>query len=151
MKAYLYYTVEDFADDLSFIRWAKGMEENSLFDDLYEKYPHKREEMDEAMEIIRFLEGTSSGLDDNEIYKLWKRIKAYKKHHTRRIFIRKKLRFAAFLLVLIGIGSIAYFHYTSYWNPENIWREIYPWQIPARHVLYFRVAGPSEYLPIPYK
>ena len=115
MKAYLFYTVEDFVEDLSFIRWVSGSEENSFFDDFYEKYPHKREEMDEAIEIIRFFGKNRSKLDDKEVYELWKRIKTQKRSSKRKLN-GKILKWAAMLLVLIGIGSIIYFHYMDQWN-----------------------------------
>ncbi len=119
MKTYLNYTVEDFADDLFFIRWALGVEENVFFDDFYEKNPHKREEVDEAIEIIHYFEGKYPGLDDKEVYKLWKRIKAQSKPKRSRKFRGRNLKFAAVLMFLVAVGSTFYISSRSRWNPEN--------------------------------
>jgi|GEM_PF-5994903 len=126
MKKHLFYTVEDFVDDINFIRWATGKEENTFYDNFYEKYPHKRGEMDEAIEIIRFLEGSYSGLDDKEVYKLWKKIKAQKSQKNDKGFFQRKLRWVAMVLILIGIGIIAYNYNFQQWNVDDYTIENFP-------------------------
>ena len=119
MGSYLDYTVEDFVDDLSFIRWAIGTERNAFFEDFYENNPHKRQAMDEAIEIVHYFEGKNSGLDDKEVYKLWKRIKAHNKPKRPRKFRGRNLKLAAILLFLVAVGSTVYISSISRWNPEN--------------------------------
>ena len=123
MKDYLFYTTEDFVGDLSFIRWALGEKEIVLFDELYEKYSHKRKEMDEAIEIIRFLKGRHSGLDDREIYKLWRNIKAQKNQKKEGNFFKRNLKWVAILLIFIFMGGITYTYYSQQWDLENYFTE----------------------------
>lgn len=113
MDNFLFYTVEDFAEDYHFIRWALNEESNPTFDHLYEKYPHKRQEMDEAIELVRFFEGTYDQLGDDEVYDLWKRIKSRKKQGNRP-FLRKLLRYAAVFIGVAVAGGLLYSQWESF-------------------------------------
>lgn len=114
----MFYTVEDFVDDLPFIRWATGTEKNAFFDELYEKYTHKRAEMDEAAEIIRAFGRSSTSLNDREVYDLWKNIKSQNSKKKKRL-LRGKLKWAAIFLALLGIGSVLYLNHSCQWNVER--------------------------------
>ena len=107
MNKFLFFTVEDFAEDTEFIRWALNEEKNPTLDRLYEKYDHLRQQMDEAIELVRFFEGPYNQLDDQEIFDLWKRIKSEKKP-PKSPLVRKIIRYAAFFVAAAVIGVLVY-------------------------------------------
>lgn len=107
MNKFLFFTVEDFAEDTEFIRWALNEEKNPTLDRLYEKYDHLRQQMDEAIELVRFFEGPYNQLDDQEIFYLWKRIKSQKRP-PRRVFLRKVVQYAAFFIAAATVGVLLY-------------------------------------------
>ena len=134
MNKFLFFTVEDFAEDTEFIRWALNEEKNPTLDHLYEKYDHLRQDMDEAIEMIRFFEGPYNGLNDQEIYDLWKRIKAQKKPPKRPLY-RRIIRYAAFFIAAAVIGVLTY----SQWENLKQQRAFFAEQDKAKDSVEFKL------------
>lgn len=119
MKDYISYNVEDFANDLSFIKWALNEEQNVFFDVFYEEHPYKREEMDEAVEIVKWLSISPSPLSDNEVYQLWDKIKSNAKptNNNSRRLILTFIEFAAIFMLVFFVGR------TYYLQNQNLLKE----------------------------
>ncbi|MEO7990676.1 MAG: FecR domain-containing protein [Chryseolinea sp.] len=107
MSHYKDYTAKDFALDESFQRWVLNPNEQTahFWNALVEEYPHKRREVDEAVELVR-LAGLSSDHNVNAIYlDVWEKIRtnAEASKSVRPGTEWKLVRYASVAAVFVGI------------------------------------------------
>ena len=123
MKRFLNYSAIDFATDLDFIKWANGTTTDPLFDQVLSEYPEKRDEIMEAFDLVHHLSISPGYLSDAEIQDMRFKIESKRRHKARK----QLLRYAALILLLIGVGSGTLFYnqfFTDLSSSFNITTEV---------------------------
>lgn len=115
MKEYLTYKSIEFAQDNKFIAWVKGDSTQKLFwDQFLEAYPEKRNEVEEAIQLVQKITFEKKVVSKQKLDSIWKQIdqktsssatipSAIEKTLPRRSFLKPLIGMAASLLLLFGI------------------------------------------------
>lgn len=95
------YRTEDFVLDENFRKIVEGKgDAYNLLEDLLERFPEKKEDINLAIIILKGLDSDEYRQSTDRKLELWEKIVMQKRHQIQlRIF-----RFAALILILIGIG-----------------------------------------------
>ncbi len=99
------YTTEDLILDKDFIELVRNPDKKQELDDLIESFPKKRFEINLAIEIVDGLQVKKFHQSTDRKNALWNNIVTKQKRHIRFDY----LKYAAAVLLLIGVGSIFYF------------------------------------------
>lgn len=109
-KKFLKYNWEQILEEKSFISWVVGNKNSKEWIDFIEKYPGFKKEAAKAREIISVLHDKYDEVDEKTVIELWRNIERFNFHakQKERIFkIRTTLSWAATIILLFAIGSIA--------------------------------------------
>jgi transmembrane sensor len=111
--SYDQYSTEDFIEDESFQQWvnAPDASQDKFWKEFLERYPHKRESIDEAKEFILMLKSDSQP-DFDEIQSIKERFNERIDHEEvkRRpsLLIKQRVRYSIAASIVIAIGFVTY-------------------------------------------
>lgn len=108
---YLKYSLEDLLEDKNFIAWVIRSDNKNEWNNFIDKHPEFRHKAQMAREIILLLQDTYETLDEESVLNLWQNIDQFEQLHkqnVRRIKFRKIFNWAAFVLLLISLGTLGY-------------------------------------------
>jgi transmembrane sensor len=112
-KKLLEYNIEQLLEEKSYISWVLHNERNREWERFIEKHPDFRHTADKARKIILLLRDKYDELDEDSVLELWKKINKYDHSHRqkrRKITIRRRLSWAASILLIVSIGTIGYLY-----------------------------------------
>ena len=112
MDKYSEFTVVDFLNDESFLRWLSNptKEENDFWNQFLTTHPYKKSEIKEARLVFNLFYSNEEKLLLNEQYELWMKIQNESKINKRPLFV-KLVKYAAILLLSFISGGISYYIY----------------------------------------
>jgi len=112
MEKYKDYSVVDFLDDESFLRWLSNptQEENDYWNGFLKKHPYKKAEIREATLVFNLFSTRENKLALNEQYDLWKRIQNESKISKQEVF-QRFLKYAAIIVFVFFSGATSYYLY----------------------------------------
>ena len=112
MEKYKDYSVVDFLDDESFLRWLSNptQEENDYWNGFLKKHPSKKAEIREATLIFNLFSSRENKLALNEQYDIWKRIQNESKISKQEVF-QRYLKYAAIIVFVFFSGATSYYFY----------------------------------------
>jgi transmembrane sensor len=112
MEKYKDYSVVDFLDNESFLRWLSNptQEENDFWNGFLKKYPYKKAEIKEATLVFNLFSSRESKLALNEQYDIWKRIQNESKISKQEVF-QRYLKYAAIIVFVFFSGATSYYFY----------------------------------------
>ena len=119
-KNYRRYTVEDFTQDLSFIKWIKEKENEKFWITFIKKNPDQKQNIHTAREIVGLFKTVDQKIKTDDMYSVWKRTEAI--HNQFYPVSKKKIvfsisRYAAIFVLPILLGGIIWKLYT--FNQHN--------------------------------
>ena len=110
MSDYKKFTVEDFIQDASFIKWVNDpLSKEAIFWQKYEKeHPEQQQQIKEAADFVRSILTVEPEISQDRIENIWKKIND--KRSPRRISIRYiRLLAAAAILIAVTTYSLKFF------------------------------------------
>jgi ferric-dicitrate binding protein FerR (iron transport regulator) len=110
---FLAYSLEPLLEEKSFIAWVLNQENNTEWERFMESNPGFRSKAKKAREIIHMLQDRYEVLDENSVLEIWKNIDQYEqqyKQKIRRIKIRRRLSWAASVLLVVSLGTFGYLY-----------------------------------------
>jgi len=110
---FLTYRLEQLLEEKSFISWVINQENNTEWDRFLESNPEFRSKAKKAREIIHLLQDRYEVLDENSVLEIWKNIDQYEqqyKQKVRKLKIRRRLSWAASVLLVISLGTFGYLY-----------------------------------------
>jgi len=110
------YTAEDLILDKDFIDLVRNPDKKEELNNLIESFPEKRYEINLAAEVVRGLHVTKFTQSAYRKNVLWNKIVNRQKKQIRFTY----LKYAAAILLLIGVGSTFYFLNTDNTEPELV-------------------------------
>lgn len=110
------YTAEDLILDKDFIDLVRNPDKKEELNNLIESFPEKRYEINLAAEVVRGLHVTKFTQSAYRKNVLWNKVINRQKKQIRLTYIR----YAAAILLLIGVGSTFYFLNTVNTEPELV-------------------------------
>ncbi|MCK9640831.1 MAG: FecR domain-containing protein [Prolixibacteraceae bacterium] len=116
------YSTDDFILDENFRKIVRTSESNNLLKELQENFPAKRNEMNMAIQVIRGMNSPKFRQTDLKKHEIWEQI-VQKRRKQIRLTI---FRYAASILLFIGIGSAAIYFTTQKPAPEIIVSNVLP-------------------------
>ncbi|MDD4489432.1 MAG: FecR domain-containing protein [Paludibacter sp.] len=108
------YTAEDLIFDKDFINLVRNPDKKEELNSLIESFPEKKYEINLAAEVIRGLHVTKFTQSAYRKNVLWNKIVSRQKKQIRFTY----LKYAAVILLLIGVGSTFYFFNTEDNEPK---------------------------------
>ena len=108
------YTAEDLIFDKDFINLVRNPDKKEELNSLIESFPEKKYEINLAAEVIRGLHVTKFTQSAYRKNVLWNKIVSRQKKQIRFTY----LKYAAVILILIGVGSTFYFFNTEDNEPK---------------------------------
>ncbi|MBN1821811.1 MAG: FecR domain-containing protein [Prolixibacteraceae bacterium] len=120
-EKYLKYSVEDFTQDLEFIKWVKRGKNKYEWESLLHDNPDLASKIEIAKKIVKSLQSSDLYIKEEEVNSVWRKIEEFYISQNRRnkgLHIRKMvLRYAAVFIFLLTFGSIAsYFYFKRDYN-----------------------------------
>ncbi|MBW6535981.1 MAG: FecR domain-containing protein [Mariniphaga sp.] len=112
-QQYLNFSLEQLLEEKSFISWVLKQENNIEWENFMESNPGFRSKAKKAREIIHLLQERYDVLDENSVLEIWKNIDKYEqqyKQNVRKLKIRRRLSWAASVLLVISIGTFGYMY-----------------------------------------
>ena len=103
------YTTDDFILDEGFRKIIQHTDSNNKLDNLLTAFPEKKNEIDLAAQILKGLKPAEFHQEEDRQQELWQQILHQQKKQVRRLYFR----YAASVLLLVGIGSAAYYFATQ--------------------------------------
>lgn len=113
---FLEYSLEQLLEEKSFISWVLKQENNIEWKKFLESNPGFRSKAKKAREIIHMLQDRYEVLDENSVLEIWKNIDKYEKqytHKTRKLKIRRRLSWAASVLLVLSFGTLGYLYFNE--------------------------------------
>ena len=112
MEKYKDYSVVDFLDDESFLRWLSNptQQENDYWNGFLKKHPYKKAEIREATLVFNLFSSRENKLALNEQYDIWKRIQNESKISKQEVF-QRYLKYAAIIVFVFFSGATSYYFY----------------------------------------
>ncbi len=110
---FLAYNLEQLLEEKSFISWVLNQENNIEWEKFLESNPGFRSKAKKAREIIHMLQDRYEVLDENSVLEIWKNIDKYEqqyKQKVRKLKIRRRLSWAASVLLVISLGTFGYLY-----------------------------------------
>ncbi|WP_372948476.1 FecR family protein [Mariniphaga sp.] len=107
------YNLEQLLEEKSFISWVLNQENNTEWERFVESNPGFRSKAKKAREIIHMLQDRYEVLDENSVLEIWKNIDKYEqqyKQKIRRLKIRRRLSWAASVLLVVSLGTFGYLY-----------------------------------------
>jgi ferric-dicitrate binding protein FerR (iron transport regulator) len=135
---FLKYNLEQLLEEKSFIAWVLNQENNTEWERFMESNPGFRSKAKKAREIIHMLQDRYEVLDENSILEIWKNIDQYEqqyKNKVRRIKIRRRLSWAASVLLVISLGTFGYLYLNEKDRDYQFISSVAPEKSEARMVL----------------
>ena len=125
-EKYLTYRTDDFLLDLDFQQWAQG-QENPFWDKFSEDHPQKRDDIEEARQLIRRLNPQEKPLPSAytkaQLAGVYATIEKRKQPQKRRsLFQTNYFRFAASVVILLA-AAVAFYFYQS--NSHQVFQTAY--------------------------
>ena len=114
-KKYLKYNIEQFVDDKNFIAWILKGDKNNEWENFVNINPQINSKIKKAREIIMLLRDDYTDLDDSSVLEIWQNIDRFQqqqqqhKNNSRSLTIRKSLSWAASILIIFSLGTLAYY------------------------------------------
>ena len=109
---YLKYSIEQFVDDKNFIAWVLKGNKNNEWENFVNLNPEISSKVKKAREIIMLLRDDYTDLDDSSVLEMWQNIDKFQQQHknnSRSLTIRKSLSWAASILIIFSLGTLAYY------------------------------------------
>ena len=114
MKKYSQYEVDDFAADSEFGNWVLTPDSDSR--DFWNRFlienPHQATNIEEAKKLIYSFKTIDSPVSQNRLDSIWKDINS-KTSQNRRFNFFVFRQWAAIAILLLSVGTVAYFHYKT--------------------------------------
>ena len=112
MEKYKDYSIVDFLDDESFLRWLSNptQQENDYWNGFLKKHPYKKAEIREATLVFNLFSSRENKLALNEQYDIWKRIQNESKISKQEVF-QRYLKYAAIIVFVFFSGATSYYFY----------------------------------------
>jgi transmembrane sensor len=110
------YSLEQLLEEKSFISWVLKQENNPDWEKFLESSPEFRSKANKAREIIHLLQDRYDVLDENSVLEIWKNIDKYEqqyKQKAKKLEIRRRLSWAASVLLIVSIGTFGYLYLTE--------------------------------------
>lgn len=109
-KQFQNYILEDFLEDSKFCSWVcnPDAEQDANYKILFEKYPEKRPIFQKAVKIVSLLEEEKVASNPVRKLQIWENIRKEYRRQQRLKLVRQSLKYAALLLVALGIGTFMF-------------------------------------------
>lgn len=117
------YSLEELLDDREFISWALYGTHKNEWDSFLSKHPVFCNEAQKAKEIVLLLKDRYDEPDRGDVLNMWQNIESYynvqqEKAKTlslkRTLLIKRVFRYAAVLLIIVTIGTTAYWYFGGF-------------------------------------
>ena len=107
------YSLEQLLEEKAFISWVLKQENNTKWECFMKSSSGFRSKAKKAREIIRLLQDRYEILDEDSVLEIWKNIDNYEQQSirkTRKLKIRRRLSWAASVLLVISLGTFGYLY-----------------------------------------
>jgi len=112
---YIKYSVEDFAQDLNFIKWVNHGIGQKDWVNFVRENPYLAKDIETAKQIVNALGYGSNDLEEGEVYESYMKIESlFTEHHKHKLTFSFKqfMKYAAFLALILSIGvAIPYLYF----------------------------------------
>ena len=137
-QKFIKYDWEQLLDEKLFISWILRDENSNEWEKIIAENPKFAKEAETAREIVMLLEDKFEVIDENSIASMWKNIEQFDQktqQSSRRIRIQNILGWAASILLLMSIGSFAYYYFSEVNDDYQFTATIQPGEEDAHVVL----------------
>jgi ferric-dicitrate binding protein FerR (iron transport regulator) len=113
-KKYLLFTIEELLDDHQFVLWLRNQKENIGLERLVCEDSNFASKVRTARKLLLILNERNEELPKEDIYKIWKNIEKFDQKSKRILFypsFKKLFRYAAMLILILGISGLIYYGY----------------------------------------
>lgn len=112
-QEFLKFTVEELAEEQDFILWVQHKKNSDEWERFIGRHPEFKTKAGLAREIILLFDDKNKMLEEPEVGRIWNNISRFELHQPQkqRVFsLRKTIPWAAAILALSVIGSLAYLY-----------------------------------------
>ena len=118
---YINYSVEDFAQDLNFIKWVSNGTGHKDWVNFIRENPDMEKDIESAKQIVNALGYGSHDLQEGEVYESYMKIESlFTGHHKSKLTVRftQFMRYAALIVLILSLGAAVPFIF-SYSNSDK--------------------------------
>jgi ferric-dicitrate binding protein FerR (iron transport regulator) len=106
--------MEELIEDKQFIAWVLKGSKNSEWHKFIKYNPEINSKVKKAREIVLLLRDTYEVMDEESVLKMWQNIDQFDHRHNKKvraIKFRRKLSWAASILLIISLGTFGYYNF----------------------------------------